>query len=190
MKEVWKNIAGYEWLYQISNLCRIKSFNYRNTWKEKILKQNFNHSWYLRVWLTVNWKQNRICVHKLLAIMFINNPENKKEVNHINWIKNDNSLENLEWNTPSENMKHSYKTWLNNNKNNNFINNHPHKWLLGWKHFNSKKFNQYNLDWTFIKAWNSWADIYRELWIHSSATSQVSTWKRRSAWWFIWKHSS
>lgn len=107
-KEIWKTIDGYE-NYQVSNFGNVKSLNYRNTKKPKILKNIKMKIGYNSV--TINKKI--FYVHRLVAIHFIENPFNKREVNHLNGIKNDNFIENLEWCTPSENMKHAFNTKLN-----------------------------------------------------------------------------
>lgn len=67
---------------------------------------------YLSIRLNKNGKRYKFKVHRLVAMNYIANPENKSQVNHINGIKKDNSFENLEWCTPSENMIHAYKTGL------------------------------------------------------------------------------
>lgn len=110
--EVWKDIKGYEGLYQASNLGNIKSLNYRNTKKEKILKGGINPSGYIIVGLHINNKRKSITAHKVIATTFIENPNNLSEINHLNGIKTDNSVNNLQWCTHKENMRHAYDTGL------------------------------------------------------------------------------
>lgn len=114
--EIWKDIVGYEGYYQISNKGRVKR-NGRYTenngrmifLKEKILKQKVGNAGYLRVGLSKNKKQKWFLVHRLVAQSFIPNIENKPDVNHIDYDVSNNCVENLEWCTKEENMKHSYE---------------------------------------------------------------------------------
>lgn len=107
--EKWISIKGYEGLYEISNEGRVKSIGYG---KERILKPNKSKDDYLYVILYKDKLEKNYRVHRLVAINFLDNPYNKVEVNHINGIKDDNRLENLEWNTRSENIKHAYDNGL------------------------------------------------------------------------------
>lgn len=108
--EIWLPVVGYEDLYQVSSLGNVKSINYNRTWKEKILKKWNNR--YVNVRLYKKWIYKNILVHRIVAIAFITNPGNKETVNHKNWIRTDNWLVNLEWNTRSENQKHAYSIGL------------------------------------------------------------------------------
>ena len=84
--------------------------------KNRFMKFSLNAYGYYRVTLQIDGKPKQKLVHRLLAEAFIKNPKNKPQVNHKNGIKTDIRLSNLEWVTPSENMKHKYKTGLDCNK--------------------------------------------------------------------------
>jgi len=111
-EEVWKDITGYEGLYQVSTIGRVKSFN--GLWvEEKILAPGANQPrGYLYVNLCKDGKRKNFYVHRLVAQTFISNSQNKLEVNHINGNKLDNRVENLEWATSSENHRHAYAMGL------------------------------------------------------------------------------
>ena len=101
-EEVWKPIKDYEGLYEVSNLGRVKSLNYKGTRKGKILK-NSECNGYLTVSLTKNGKPKTFYVHRLVAEAFIPNPEGKPCIDHINTIRTENYVWNLRWVTYEEN---------------------------------------------------------------------------------------
>lgn len=114
--EEWKDIQGYEGLYQVSNLGRVKSLYRLNSRgqkiKGKILKYSINPKGYAIVILCKNGITKTISVHRLVAIHFIENPNNLNVINHIDGNKINNNITNLEWCTQSENVKHAYRTGL------------------------------------------------------------------------------
>lgn len=117
MKEIWKDIMieGFEDCYEISSLGVVKSKNktmlykgkYERNWTGRIRKQFNNHRGYPMVLLSKDGYKKTIPTHILLAKTFLDNPENKKEVNHKDGNKENNSISNLEWCTRQENMNHS-----------------------------------------------------------------------------------
>ena len=108
MIEIWRDIKGYEGLYQVSNCGRVRS-SYKGG---RILKPNLSFYGYWRVQLWRGGKGRSIYVHRLVAQAFIPNPDGKPQINHINGIKTDNRVENLEWCTNMENQLHASKTDL------------------------------------------------------------------------------
>ena len=115
MYEIWKPIIGYEEIYEISNIGRIRRIcSKQGSAKGKILKTSYNDNRndYYSVDLRKDGVAKTCSVHRLVAQTFIPNPENKPEVNHINGMKCDNRVENLEWVTSSENRVHAWRTGL------------------------------------------------------------------------------
>lgn len=118
--EIWKDIKGFECSYEVSNLGNLRS-------KERFVKHykggvrlyksskkqiRLNDKGYLRCNLKLDGKRFDFTVHQLVAKSFLENKYNKPQVNHINGIKTDNRVENLEWCTNSENIQHSIKIRL------------------------------------------------------------------------------
>lgn len=117
--EQWKDITGYEGIYQVSNTGLVKSLP-RQVWngwamvstEEKLLKPNTLAKGYYQVTLNKQHKRKCFQVHRLVAQAFIPNPEGYDQVNHINGVKDDNRVENIEWCNNSMNQIHAYRTKL------------------------------------------------------------------------------
>lgn len=115
--EVWKDIEGYEGLYQVSNLGRVLSLarTRKNRWGqdvpvlERILTPRINDKGYLRVALSKDDVSKDFFIHRLVAMAFIPNPNNYPIINHMNEVKTDNRVENLEWCTHKYNV--NYGSW-------------------------------------------------------------------------------
>lgn len=108
MEEIYKSIKRFEKRYAISNYGNVKNLK-----TGKILKSQLRKDGYFQIGLEIKDKKIMFLIHRLMAIAFISNPLDKKFINHINGIKADNRLENLEWVTHKENMQHAHKTGLN-----------------------------------------------------------------------------
>ena len=122
MSEIWRTAVYddivYEGLYKVSNLGKILSLNYRNTGKAELMKPVTNTNGYLQVCLRKNKEEKKCLVHRLVAEAFLENPENKPQVNHKDEDKTNNFVflnedgtvnkekSNLEWKTPKENSNH------------------------------------------------------------------------------------
>jgi len=121
MNEEWRDIIGYEGYYQVSDLGRIRSIDrtfvksdgkisrYQGMIRQQAKSWNAE---YLSVGLSIMGKNKFFMVHRLVAIAFIPNPENKPEVNHLYGDKTDNRALHLEWATKSENANHAVRTGL------------------------------------------------------------------------------
>lgn len=114
-------------------------------------------------------------IHRLVAKTFIPNPNKKRIVNHIDGNKQNNNVENLEWCTDSENVRHSYSLGLQIPK-------------IGKEHHNSKTVYQMKLNGEYVKEWGSLMDIQRELGFNIGHISAVCNGIRHKANGFIWSH--
>ena len=140
-KENWKDIEGYQGLYQISDKGRVKSLYFG---KERILKPGNNGQGYLHVILCKNGKMKYYKVHRLVCQTFIPNPNNLPEVNHKDENKENNSVHNLEWCSSKYNINYGTHNQRSAEK-------------------RSKPVLQFTKDGIFVNEWKSTIDVQKNL---------------------------
>lgn len=183
IEEEWRDVKGYEGLYQVSNLGRVRTLgkiiNGRNRsmrlLKEKILKPHKINGGYLQVILNCNNERKPYLIHRLVAEAFLNNPDNLPCVNHKDECKNNNIVSNLEFCTYHYNNTYGTK-----------LKRQSDKQINGKK---SIKVNQYTLDGVFIKTWISLAEVYRKMGFNQSHICQCCKGERCKAYNYIWKYA-
>ena len=163
MEEIWKDIEGYESLYMVSSLGRVKSLGNGNSNKSKlkIMKTTLNHKGYPMIKLCKEGVGKGFSVHRLVAKAFIPNPNNLPQVNHKDENKQNNCVENLEWCTNEYN--HNYGTRIERVRQKQIGNPNMKSGLgkFGILNGNSRPILQFSKDWDFIKKWDSIADSSR-----------------------------
>ncbi len=181
--EIWKDIPWYEWLYQVSNLWNIKSLPKKWKWWHnwKIMKLWKDWKWYLFTKLYNEKKYKNMKAHILVMLSF-KWCSNWKEVNHIDWNKENNRLENLEYVTKSENIIHAFKTWLN-KPNMSWL------WKLWILNKKSKKVWKFDNDWNLIEEWFMY-DFNIKYWYDRTSIVKVCNrnTRQKTAYWFNWKY--
>ena len=176
MSEEWRDVVGYEGLYQVSSMGRVKSLerkvpkrNGERTVKERILKPITDRYGYLIVCLCAGGKQKMFKVHRLVYQAFHKNPENKLCVNHIDENKTNNAASNLEWSTYEENNNHG-----------------THNERMAKTQ--SKPVGQYTRDGELVKVWASVSEAGRRAGFDRGTISSVANGKRKTHKGFIWRY--
>lgn len=186
-KEIWKDIPGYEGIYQASNLGKIKSIErwieredgYKNHILERIVKQHITRSdyGYYRVGLHKNGASKTFLVHRLIAATFLPNPDNYPQVNHKNEIITDNRVENLEWCSADYNVH--YGTCIE---------------RAGLSRRNrkdlSKPVSQYTKEGVFVATYPSSVEAYRQTGICYQTIWRVMNGRGKTAGGYIWKYAN
>lgn len=176
--EIWKDIDGYDGLYQISTFGRVKSF--KNGY-EKIMRQKTNNKGYKWVVLSSNGTQANCLIHRLVATHFLDNTNNYKVVNHIDENPKNNNIENLEWCTHSENT----------NKSTKFHNYYKTQKVLcatrNSKNKDTYKNIQQCLDGNVVKIFKNSIDVEQQLGFDKSFILSCCRHKRKSAYGYQWQ---
>lgn len=175
-EEIWKDVEGYEGLYQVSNLGRVKSLeryqknhNKLQYRKEHIMPLLFDSKHqYQQVCLCKNGVAVKYLIHRLVALAFIPNLYGKKEVNHIDGNKQNNRADNLEWCTRSENIKHAHRIGLADNSR---LASKRNIWKAISK--TRKKVVQYDLQMNIINIFESSHDADRKLSLFRGCVGQI-----------------
>lgn len=178
MCEIWKNVTiqPYSDYYMVSNLGNVKRIKkcskYTNSANNLSLIKQTVCSWgYKVVNLSVFGKSKSVLVHRLVAMAFLENPENKKQVNHIDGNKLNNCVDNLEWVTPSENIQHAYDTGL--------IDYYD-------KEHHLKPVYQFDMNKKFIQKWETAMEAGRELNIDNTSIYRCCHGERTTAGDYYW----
>lgn len=176
MKEIWKDIKGYEGLYQISNLGNVKSLekiindkkNRKYIKKERIMKPMINNSGYYELILKKEGKSKHYRVHRLVADAFIKNPKNFPIINHKDHNKLNNKFDNLEWCTQKYNVNYDFDR----------------------KTFPKKvKIKQYDLNMNYIKTFNSMKEIETEYEVSRTTIRFCCLGRNKTCKGFIWRYA-
>ena len=169
--EEWRDIKGYEGLYQVSTMGRVKSIRYNN---KKILKQKKNQG-YLQIMLCRHGEHKTLFVHRIVAETFLENPDNLPQVNHKNEIKSDNRVENLEWVSIKYNI--NYGTGI------------KRRSATQINGLQSKPVYQYSIDGQFIKEYPSIREIERQLGYDHSSIGKCCNGKLKTAYGYKWSYN-
>lgn len=186
MEEIWKDVVGYEGLYQVSNIGNVKSLNWRGLGKPKNLYLKPHNKGYLQVELAKDGNKKCYTVHQLVATAFIPNPNNLAQINHKDEDKKNNRVDNLEWCTRSYNAAYS-------------IDRHPERKPNGigrrkgsrFKGINSElKILQLSLDGEIVKEWSCSRDIFLKTGMSDWSISECCRGNRKTAYGYKWQYAN
>lgn len=182
MTELWKDIKGYEGLYQVSNMGRVRSLNYQGHGETRVIvpKQNNRGRLWFDLWK--NGKGKPMLAHRLVAIAFIPNPLDLPEINHIDENPKNNVVENLEWCTRAENI-------------NKWLSNHP-KTRSEVKRYSGKYqkrshlvVDQITKSGELVRRWANSNTVAKETGMSDWSISECCRGNRKTAYGYIWRYA-
>ena len=193
--EIWRDIEGYEGLYQVSNLGNVKSLkfgpkNHPGVHSQpRTLRITKSSTGYTHVQLYKEGKSSTILVHKLVAKAFVPNPLAKPEVNHIDANRANNKVENLEWVTHKENLQYAVKIGNRKPPRKSIVENSISGKSTARKESikrNKKPVLQYTPDGKFVKKWNSIAEIEKFYNCNRTGIANCLSGKNKTSFNFVW----
>lgn len=190
--ELWKDVEGFGDMYQVSNKGRVKSLDravkQRNgsvqIKRGRVMSQTKNHKGYPLISFSKDNKRYSRAVHRLVAIAFVENPEGKPQVNHIDGDKTNNNSDNLEWVTASENVVHALESGLmtpcikNAKRASNIA-----------REVNKKRVSQYGLDGLYIETFESLIEAERKTNVSRKRISEAVRGRQKTAGGYVWKYA-
>lgn len=184
MQEIWKDIEGYEGLYQVSNLGNVKSLNYKRMGFSRLLTPKCNNDGRLWVELRKNGKGKAFLIHRLVGTCFIPNPHGLPQINHIDENPKNNTVENLEWCTQEYNIKYYYERhpYTERSQNINYSDKYGKRIDL--------RVNQFTKDGKFVKRWENSRQIKSKNGWSDWSISECCRNKRKTAYGFIWQYAN
>ena len=160
--EEWKDIEGYEGVYQISNKGRLKHIQVKNQC-EKLVSLYQERTGYLRITLSHKNKRKKISIHREVAKLFIPNPKNLETVNHKDYNRTNNNVDNLEWMTAKDNLLYS-------------IDRHYRKAVI-----------QMDLQGNILKEWSSAYEVEKQIGYKATTISRCCLGKNKTYMKCLWK---
>jgi DNA gyrase/topoisomerase IV subunit A len=194
-QEIWKPIAGYEGIYEVSNCGNVRSVDrYKNArdnsksfQKGKTMTPQTSHKGYRTIILHKDGKAHTFQVHRLVAMAFIPNSDNKPQVNHIDCNKKNNHVENLEWVTQEENMKHASENGIFSKFNEKQLAAVRRNQMIA-SEYKKRKVAQLSLCGEIIRCYESLTEAERVTGTDCSKISMCCKGKRKSSNGFKWKY--
>lgn len=181
--EIWRDILGYEGLYQISNYGNVMSLNYRRQGFAKQLTAKCSNTKRLWVELAKDGVRKPVLIHRLVAEAFIPNPNGYPQINHKDGNPQNNHVDNLEWCTQEYNIQH-------------FYNHIPSDWFSRRKSTDKYSIRthipveQLTLDGELVKRWNNTRQLRVELKWNDWSINECCKGNRKTAYGYIWRYAS
>jgi len=182
-EEIWKDVIGFEGLYEVSNNGRVRSLPREfiksdGTWmrtRGTVIHQNTTHDGYAQIILLKNGRKHTKKAHRYVAIKFIENPNNLPQVNHIDGNKKNNHVSNLEWCDGKHNQQHAVRTGLR-------------KKYFGADHWNSREVYQLSFDGFLVGVYPSIVEAAKSVNRDVTTVHKVLIGTRKSCAGFKWTY--